>query len=366
MPSEQKQITREHVREAAKRWDEEPGLRGFRNGTRYEVKIGRKRYPPKAIASIANELAGNGELFPADFGGAWEGYWHNQLAKTGYKPKPKGDHTEPSALDKPATAVDTIFDILNSGRFAKCRRAFLVTGRPGRVSINWEHIRNKRSGDWKFAVENRGAAAGDALFILMPSPKGGYPRQIFGGLIKRIAKNKDGSVRFHVDTFTEFPTIASGLRVFLGGKIPAQGDHVLTVLDSKIKESKPSRGTKDIDDEQDFPEGEERRRFKEHVQRERDPRVVRLAKEARLACEKCLECDVCGFDFAKKYGSEGHGFIEGHHTTPLHQMKKGHKTKIGDIALVCSNCHRMLHRIKPLLKVKELMERLDRARAQTA
>lgn len=363
MPSEQKQITGEHVREAAKRWDEDPGLRGFRNGTRYEVKIGRKRYPPKAIASIANELAGNGELYPADFGGAWEGYWHTQLEKAGYKPKQKADHAEPLARAKPTMAVDTIFDILNSGRFAKCARAFLVTGRPGREAINREHVRNNRSGDWKFSVERRRAATGDALFFLLSSQDGGYPRQLLGGLIKSIEQNKDGSIRFHVDRFSEFPQIESKLRAFLGGKIPAQGDNVLTVLDGEVKQSKPSRGAKDIDDEQEFPEGEERRRFKEHVRRERDPRVVRLAKELSLASEKRLECEACGFDFAEKYGSDGHGYIEGHHTTPLHQMKKGHKTKIGDIALVCSNCHRMLHRIKPLLKVEELIERLDRARA---
>lgn len=341
MPRKQRPITAQHVRAAAKRWDKEPGLRGFRKGTRYEVLIGGKSYPPKAIASIANELAGNGGLFPKDFPGAWEGTWHNRLAKAGYRPQPKADRQASASARKSAPGRDSIFDILNASRFAKCQRAFLVTGRPGREQINEGHIRNNRSGDWSFDVEKRGAAHGDAFFILMPSPNGGYPRRLFGGLIKSLARNKDHSVRFHVDKFTELPEIESDLSGFLGGQTPARGNNVLTVLDGSIRLPKATGRLPDIDDDLVFPEGEERRSFKEHVRRERHPRVVGLAKSARMAKAGCLECEVCGFDFTKTYGDGAKHYIEGHHTKPVHQMKKGHATKISDIALVCSNCHRM-------------------------
>ncbi|WP_421989133.1 HNH endonuclease [Roseococcus sp.] len=41
------------------------------------------------------------------------------------------------------------------------------------------------------------------------------------------------------------------------------------------------------------------------------------------------------------YGERGRGFIECHHTRPLHTLRPGDKTKIADLVLVCSNCHWM-------------------------
>ena len=60
-------------------------------------------------------------------------------------------------------------------------------------------------------------------------------------------------------------------------------------------------------------------------------------------------CTVCNFDFGKKYGVHGRGFIEAHHTSPIHAKDvRGEQVRLSDalskIALVCSNCHRMIHR----------------------
>ncbi|WP_394342507.1 HNH endonuclease [Taibaiella helva] len=54
-----------------------------------------------------------------------------------------------------------------------------------------------------------------------------------------------------------------------------------------------------------------------------------------------LACEVCGFDFFQTYGPLGADFIECHHTKPLATYKAGEKTKLADLAVVCSNCHRM-------------------------
>ncbi|MFN3092826.1 hypothetical protein [Bacillus pumilus] len=35
-------------------------------------------------------------------------------------------------------------------------------------------------------------------------------------------------------------------------------------------------------------------------------------------------------------------------------MGEGHSTKVEDIAIVCSNCHRMLHRKRPWLNKDQL------------
>jgi len=111
------------------------------------------------------------------------------------------------------------------------------------------------------------------------------------------------------------------------------------------------------DDESTFPEGSKRYRL--HRALERDSKISRLAKDKRLAAVGELRCDVCAFSFGKKYGSLGIGFIEAHHTVPVSELRGRRKTKIEEIALVCSNCHRMLHRYRPWLSVHELREKLD-------
>lgn len=96
------------------------------------------------------------------------------------------------------------------------------------------------------------------------------------------------------------------------------------------------------DDESAFPEGGEC--FKRHRYLERDSAITRKAKKKRLAEVAMLECDVCGFNFESRYGDLGRGFIEAHHLTPVAKLEGKTKTKITELGLVCSNCHRMLHR----------------------
>lgn len=101
-----------------------------------------------------------------------------------------------------------------------------------------------------------------------------------------------------------------------------------------------------------FPEG--RLVERKHKSRERNPNLISAAKEEFLKENENLYCTICGFNFEEKYGERGKGFIEAHHTIPVSDMVPGQKTRIEDIALVCSNCHRMLHRTRPWLKMKQL------------
>ncbi|MCE5247833.1 HNH endonuclease [bacterium] len=57
-----------------------------------------------------------------------------------------------------------------------------------------------------------------------------------------------------------------------------------------------------------------------------------------------MRCSICGFSFESVYGKLGRGFIECHHVVPLAQSAGSRKTSLEDLVLVCSNCHRMLHR----------------------
>ncbi len=105
------------------------------------------------------------------------------------------------------------------------------------------------------------------------------------------------------------------------------------------------------DDEESFPEGKEV--YKLHRMRERNAKVVNLAKKRKLQVDPLLSCEICGFSFVKVYGELGKEFIEAHHAIPLSSVGEG-ETRIEDIVLVCSNCHKMLHRRRPWLSISKL------------
>lgn len=108
----------------------------------------------------------------------------------------------------------------------------------------------------------------------------------------------------------------------------------------------------DYGDEAEFPEGREIESM--HKARERNQAVIKKAKEVFKQKHGKLSCEVCGFNFLERYGDIGLDFIEGHHTIPLSRLNSEAKTRPSDIALVCSNCHRMLHRKRPWLEMNEL------------
>ncbi len=112
----------------------------------------------------------------------------------------------------------------------------------------------------------------------------------------------------------------------------------------------------DLADTGSFSEGAEKRRL--HLIRERSPGVVRKAKELRARSDPALCCDACGFSYTERYGERGVGFIEAHHIVPHSKLRKGSRTRVEDLALLCANCHRMIHR-DPMLTVQELQELLQ-------
>jgi hypothetical protein len=75
-----------------------------------------------------------------------------------------------------------------------------------------------------------------------------------------------------------------------------------------------------------------------------------------------LNCTCCDFNFSNFYGREiGDNFIELHHIKPIFQyqgddLKKTITDAVSNIAPLCSNCHRMIHRHgKQLLQIELLI-----------
>ncbi len=94
--------------------------------------------------------------------------------------------------------------------------------------------------------------------------------------------------------------------------------------------------------------------YKLHKLRERDSKIIKRKKEREFQRLGKLPCEACTFDFYQKYGDLGYKYIECHHRVPLSEFSTSTKTTLNDLALVCSNCHRMLHRKVDTLSVEGL------------
>lgn len=94
--------------------------------------------------------------------------------------------------------------------------------------------------------------------------------------------------------------------------------------------------------------------YKLHKSRERSVKIVAMKKKWASERYGKLVCEVCEFDFLEYYGELGADFIECHHRTPLSSLKVSSKTSLADLALVCANCHRMLHKKIDVLSIEDL------------
>lgn len=85
--------------------------------------------------------------------------------------------------------------------------------------------------------------------------------------------------------------------------------------------------------------------------------------KARQECIKYYgtKCFICGFDFEKKYGEIGRGFIHIHHIKPLSEINEEYEVNpIQDLRPVCPNCHAMIHKRKPAYSIEEIQSFLVR------
>lgn len=110
----------------------------------------------------------------------------------------------------------------------------------------------------------------------------------------------------------------------------------------------------ELDDEEEFPEGKILTRL--HKYKERQSKAAKSKKQLVLKKTGKLSCEVCGFDFLVTYGKIGNGFAECHHMLPIADLVPGHRTRVDDLAIVCSNCHSMIHKSRPMLSISQLKE----------
>lgn len=69
-----------------------------------------------------------------------------------------------------------------------------------------------------------------------------------------------------------------------------------------------------------------------------------LPRSSRRGSCGWLFCEVQGCGFETVYGALGAGLAEVHHLKLLSELSKSVCTTMADLAIVCANCHRMIHR----------------------
>ncbi|MCU6734926.1 HNH endonuclease [Diplocloster agilis] len=110
-----------------------------------------------------------------------------------------------------------------------------------------------------------------------------------------------------------------------------------------------------VDDSTSYVEGKKKAYYT--TKYERDKRC----RNAAIHIHGC-KCSVCGFDFKAVYGALGENYIEVHHKNPLYNQDE--EVEINpetDLAPVCSNCHRMLHRRKDrIITIEELQKIINK------
>lgn len=92
-------------------------------------------------------------------------------------------------------------------------------------------------------------------------------------------------------------------------------------------------------------------RYKTEIQRtQRSSKLVEKAKK-----NSDYSCQGCGFNIGEFYGGWGKDYIEAHHIDPLSNREgEGEITNISELVMLCSNCHRMVHKKKECLTLEEL------------
>lgn len=97
----------------------------------------------------------------------------------------------------------------------------------------------------------------------------------------------------------------------------------------------------------------ENKKIRKHLIVERNSLLTKKVKK-----RKGYKCEACGFDFYERYGIIGKNFIEAHHLIPISTLDVG-KYQVNldtDFAVLCSNCHRMIHKLKDPSDIKKLKE----------
>ncbi|HEY8747456.1 MAG TPA: hypothetical protein VIM11_05765 [Tepidisphaeraceae bacterium] len=195
----------------------------------------------------------------------------------------------------------------------------------------------------------------DGDYVIVPSPEDGavYVGTFRGGYRHATAKEQDtyshqrrvtwllGKSRIPRDQLPEI--VVSSLR--------AQ-QPIFSINSTAVRDFiglQPSSGNADpiifeIDDISAV-EGSVNTVFAKRARRVQKLRAEKI-RQALASGGGRLICEVqgCGFDFEAFYGDVGKGFAHVHHRRQLNSAEDERRTLLSELAIICANCHAMIHR----------------------
>jgi len=304
----------------------------FADSTEYDLLFEGRRYPPKAVVGVAAEIATGESYAPRDFSGGVDSKCFRILERAGFTIVEKSEHGRLSTFPRErkrvvSAATEKDFHEEMESLYARTGEA---TGGAYWPSYFLRDVREKGG----LAVAKK---------LLAPDAKSTG----FGKLaevrradlsVEAIALNE----RFvHLFTKDELKTARERLASLPFDAFPADA-------------GKPAERLPDeLPDDEEFIEGAAKTVKVNRYERD---------QKARAACLKHFGavCQVCGLDFAERYGADiGEGFMHVHHKRPIHTLKSSYKVNPKkDLVPVCPNCHAMLHRKEPPLDIEQLRARL--------
>lgn len=104
------------------------------------------------------------------------------------------------------------------------------------------------------------------------------------------------------------------------------------------------------------------RKLRAHLRKERSS-ALRKARLAIARQQGELRCEVCNVSFTKLPPGIGESCCEVHHKIPVASLVPGALVRLKDLAVVCSNCHRMIHSKNPPYSPTQLSRKLIKARS---
>ena len=99
-------------------------------------------------------------------------------------------------------------------------------------------------------------------------------------------------------------------------------------------------------------------RLTKHYYRERDP-TLRWRKLADMIRHDGLSCECCN-DKAERYRGTPERMFEIHHKIPLANYDGERITQLHEVAVLCANCHRVIHATNPPRTIEDLRSELAR------
>ena len=140
------------------------------------------------------------------------------------------------------------------------------------------------------------------------------------------------------------------VKILLGSEprtvLPLEGDR-LQVLENKIN------GTRKTIKSKEAMEGE---RYKAEAMFRKRSRALIDAKKAKSNGH----CEICDLSFKKQYGLTDRDCLIAHHIDPISERSKASKTTLDDIALLCPNCHAVIHAFDEPLSIDNMKQKIKK------